>query len=42
MKMKQKKQGGKKEMEEVEQELGSLIELTLSMEDEVNKLMLGM
>jgi hypothetical protein len=40
--MKQKKQGGKKEMEEVEQELGSLIELTLSMEDEVNKLMLGL
>ena len=30
-----------KEMEELEEELGSLIELTLSLEDEMNKLVLS-
>jgi hypothetical protein len=30
-----------KEMEEIEQELGSLIEITLQLEDEVNKLVLN-
>jgi hypothetical protein len=32
---------GEKEMEELEQELGSLIEITLQLEDEVNKLVLS-